>query len=74
MRKQTRTEDQQASSGEPTLADRIKRKRKREGLSQGQAARAWGIKKETLQTWEQNRHAPRGIGLLALEKLLQDKE
>jgi len=72
MRKQTRTDEQQASNKEPTLAERIKRKRAREGLSQSQAAKAWGINVRILQYWEQGRHNPSGFARVALEKILKE--
>lgn len=52
------------------LADRIQEARNRLNLSQSQAASAWGVSKRTLQEWEQGRHAPRGLALVALEKIL----
>jgi len=72
MRKQTRTQEQQPSSKEPTLGERIQRKRTREGLSQSQAAEAWDIPKQTLQAWERNRYAPRRFARAALEKILKE--
>jgi DNA-binding transcriptional regulator YiaG len=37
--------------------------RKREGLSQSQAAKAIGIPIDTLQNWEQGRYEPKGTFL-----------
>ena len=53
------------------IPDRIKAKREQAGLSQSQAARAWGISKRTLQEWEQGRRAPRGLYLQAIERILE---
>jgi len=74
MRKQTRTQEEQPSSKEPTLAERIKRKRAREGLSQSQAAQAWSINLGTLQHWEQGFSTPRGLARVALEKILKENK
>jgi len=71
MRKQTCTQEQQISSNEPTLAERIRLKRAREGLTQKQAAKAWGVSVGTLQFWEQGRSIPRGFALTLLEKFLK---
>jgi putative transcriptional regulator len=43
-----------------TIAEQIKTARQRAGLSQAQAARAWGVSLRTLQEWEQGRSEPRG--------------
>jgi len=72
MRKQTRTEENQTCSQEPTLGERIKLKRAREGFSQSQAAKAWGINFRTLQHWEQGRQTPQGFARVALEKILRE--
>ena len=53
------------------IAARIKAKREQAGLSQSEAARAWGISKQTLQSWEQGRRAPRGLYLQAIERILE---
>jgi len=74
MRKQTRTQEQQANSKEPTIGERIKRKRKREGLSQTQAAQAWEIPKRSIQNWEQGVYAPRGLALTVIEKILKEEK
>ena len=52
------------------IAGRIKAKREQSGLSQSQAAIAWGISKRTLQGWEQGKH-PRGLYLQAVERILE---
>ena len=70
MRKQM--QNQKTSSQEPTLGERIKLKRAREGLSQSQASQAWGIPKRALQCWEQGIRTPRGFTLHALEKILKE--
>lgn len=52
------------------LANKLKAARAKLGLSQSEAAKAWGIKIRTLQSWEQNWATPRGFALTALvEKL-----
>jgi len=56
------------------IADRIKAKREQAGLSQSQAARAWGFSKQTLQSWEQGRREPRGLYLQAVERILEKSE
>ena len=56
------------------IADRIKAKREQAGLSQSQASRAWGFSKQTLQSWEQGRRAPRGLYLQAIERILAKAE
>jgi DNA-binding transcriptional regulator YiaG len=52
------------------IADRIKANREQAGLSQSQAASAWGISKRTLQGWEQGKQ-PRGLYLQAVERILE---
>ena len=42
------------------IAEQIKITRNRAGLSQAQAARAWGVSVRTLQKWEQGAAEPRG--------------
>lgn len=52
------------------LATKLKTAREKLGLSQSQAAKAWGISLKTLQAWEQDQRTPRGFALTALmEKL-----
>lgn len=43
-----------------TIAEQIKKGRAKAGLSQAQAARAWGVSVRTLQKWEQGTSEPRG--------------
>lgn len=54
------------------IAQRIKAAREKSGLSQSEAANAWGINPHTLQGWEIGRHSPRGFALNQLEKLLAE--
>lgn len=52
------------------LANKLKAARRKLGLSQSEAAKAWGISPRTLQKWEQDQRTPRGLALrLLLEKL-----
>ena len=48
------------------FAKQIKNARKRAGLSQSQAAAAWGVNVEALQTWEQGIRKPNAENLLKL--------
>ena len=42
------------------LSTQIKAARARLGLSQSQAAKAWGVPLQTLKNWEQGMNSPRG--------------
>ena len=53
-----------------SLATEIKEARAKLGLSQSQAAKAWGIPVRTLQTWEQEQSSPRGLALKTLRQIL----
>ena len=44
--------------------------RQKQGLSQSQAAKAWGIPVKTLQSWEQGKRHPRGLALSALRQII----
>lgn len=49
---------------------KLKSARAKLGLSQSEAASAWGINKKTLISWENDLRTPRGFALTAiLEKL-----
>src|SRR5438045_3094429 len=52
------------------LASRIKAARAKLGLSQATAAKAWQIPRRTIISWENNQRTPRGLGLKALNELL----
>lgn len=52
------------------LKDKLKAAREKMGLSQSEAAKAWGINYKTLLDWEQNRRTPRGFALQALNEKL----
>jgi len=69
MRNQTRKQ-QTNSRTEVSFADLLKAKRKQDGLTQQQAAEAWGVSVKTLHNWEQGRNTPRGLARVALEKLI----
>ncbi len=44
--------------------------REKQSLSQTEAAKAWGIPVETLQSWEQGISDPRGLALSALRQII----
>lgn len=52
------------------LSDDLKAARAKLGLSQSQAAKAWGVALSSLQDWEQGQHQPRGIGLKAIQEIV----
>ncbi|MDR1283430.1 MAG: helix-turn-helix domain-containing protein [Opitutaceae bacterium] len=52
------------------LSTQIKATRERLGLSQSQAAKAWGVPKQNLKNWEAGRNAPRGQTLQRLWPIL----
>jgi len=54
-----------------SFAGLIKSKRKRDGLSQSQAASKWKISICNIQNWEQGRRTPKGYALSALEKFMR---
>ena len=52
------------------LSTEIQEARKKLGLSQSQAAKAWDLKLITLQSWEQGVRKPRGFALKHLRAIL----
>jgi DNA-binding transcriptional regulator YiaG len=52
------------------FAKQLREARKRLGLSQSQAAAAWGVRLKNLQNWEQGVVLPTGSTLLQLLPLL----
>lgn len=52
------------------LQRKLKAAREKAGLSQSQAAKAWGIPLRTLQKWEIDQATPRGLALKAINDLL----
>lgn len=52
------------------LSNRLIAARSKLGLSQSQAAAAWGIPLKTLQKWEQDGSTPRGLALTAINNIL----
>lgn len=52
------------------LANKLKEARRKLGLSQSQAAKAWGVPIKTLQAWEIDRNTPRGFTLKAINEKL----
>ena len=53
-----------------SFAARLRAWRKRENLSQSEAALRLQISKRTLQEWEQNRAMPSGIARVAVESAI----
>lgn len=51
---------------------RIKEARKKLGLTQSQAAEAWGFNFGTIRAWEEERRNPFGLYREKLEKTLKD--
>lgn len=56
-----------------SIASQLRAFRKARGLSQSQAAPVLGVPLKTLQNWEEERNAPRGLALHALQNLLASK-
>ena len=52
------------------LQKQIQKARAKAGLSQSQAAKAWGVNLNTLQSWEQGIRAPKGLALKALLEII----
>ena len=52
------------------LRRKLKAAREKQGLSQSQAAAAWGISVRTLQNWEADHQTPQGLALTAINNLL----
>ena len=52
------------------LSERLQSVRSQLGLSQSQAAKAWGINFRTLQAWEQGKRNPSRLALERLEQIL----
>jgi len=69
MRKQDETRNTGRPKGQD-IAARIRDKRKRDGLTQAQAAEAWNVNIRTLQDWEQKKSRPRGLYRDHIEKIL----
>jgi len=53
-----------------TIANKLKRARKRKKMSQVEFSRHLGVPLKTLQGWEQGARRPRGLSLLALDRLI----
>lgn len=53
------------------LRNQLKMARQKTGLSQSQAAKAWGIPLRTLISWENDQATPRGFALKAISDLLE---
>ena len=52
------------------LRRKLKAAREKLGLSQSQAAKAWGLTKRTLINWENDISTPRGLALTAINEKL----
>lgn len=52
------------------LRNKLKEAREKTGLSQSQAAKAWGIPLRTLISWENNQRTPQGFALKSIMELL----
>ena len=63
------TQHQKTATG--TFAARVRAWRKRENLSQSEAALRLQISKRTLQEWEQGRAEPRGLAQTAFEQAIR---
>ena len=57
-----------------SFSARMKAVRKKLGLSQAQAAQAWGFDLGTFQAWEQEYRNPAGLYREKLEKILRKIE
>lgn len=53
------------------LCRKLKAARENLGLSQSQAAQAWGVPLRTLISWENDQRTPRGLALQAIEEKLE---
>jgi DNA-binding XRE family transcriptional regulator len=49
---------------------KLKAARERLGLTQSKAAKLWGLSLRTLINWENDISTPRGIGLVAINQIL----
>ena len=58
----------------PALPSRLRAWREASGLTQAQAAQGMGVDKSTWAHWEQGRKAPKGLYLIAVEKLFTSVE
>jgi len=52
------------------LRNKLKAARQKTGLSQSQAAKAWGIPLRTLISWENDQYTPQGFALKAIMEML----
>ena len=52
------------------LRNNLKAAREKIGLSQSQAAKAWGIPLRTLISWENDERTPHGFALKAITEML----
>ena len=62
------------SGGEPGPGRRVRRLRRRAGLSQAALARRLGVRQQTVSEWERGRYAPRGASLTVLRMFEEEIE
>ncbi len=62
------------SGGEPGPGQRVRRLRRRAGLSQAALARRLGVRQQTVSEWERGRYAPRGASLTVLRMFAEEIE
>lgn len=60
--------------GEPDPGGRVRRLRRRAGLSQAALARRLGVRQQTVSEWERGRYAPRGASLTVLRMFEEEIE
>ncbi len=62
------------SAGERDPGARVRRLRRRAGLSQAALARRLGVRQQTVSEWERGRYAPRGASLTVLRMFEEEVE
>lgn len=63
-----------ASGGERGDGGRVRRLRRRAGLSQAALARRLGVRQQTVSEWERGLYAPRGASLTVLRMFEEEIE
>lgn len=58
----------------PSGGERVRRLRRRAGLSQAALARRLGVRQQTVSEWERGRYAPRGASLTVLRMFEEEIE
>ncbi|MEM9446783.1 MAG: helix-turn-helix transcriptional regulator [Verrucomicrobiota bacterium] len=59
-------------SNKPTFSEKLKKAREQLGLSQAQAALAWGVNKRTLQAWERGANTPHEFTIREVERIIEE--